>query len=306
MGTDPIFRNRKWGLSPFFGPHFSSSFLSLFFLLLAGCAEIPSQPLGAVRFGLMGDTPYFDQEVARLDLLIDDMNAHELAFVAHIGDIISGRGPCTDEWFDARKRQFDRIRHPFILLPGDNDWTDCHRSGFDPMERLGYWRKLFCFQEKIRLERQSGPYCEHVRWESSGYLFVALNVQGSNDNLGRTPAMDAEHAERSRAVLAWVDDSEKRFREKKLAGMVLLMQANPFLAPRAGASGYTGILNKLRALGAAYPGKIVLVNGDTHTYRDDEPLPGLRRIEVFGSPSVRWLQGAVVSGALRVSPAASR
>src|SRR2546426_6853387 len=49
-------------------------------------------------------------------------------------------GPCTDAWFEARKRQFARLEHPFILLPGDNDWTDCHRTGFDPMERLAEWR----------------------------------------------------------------------------------------------------------------------------------------------------------------------
>jgi len=34
----------------------------------------------------------------------------------------------------------------------------------------------------------------------------------------------------------------------------------------------------------------VLVHGDLHTYRDDRPLPGLRRIEVWGSPIVSWLR----------------
>ncbi len=254
----------------------------------------------------MGDTPYFQNEVQRLDLLIDDMNARELAFVAHVGDITSGQGPCTDAWFEARKRQFARLRHPFVLLPGDNDWTDCHRSGFEPLERLEKWRSLFCFPKNLKMERQSGAYCEHVRWEASGYLFVALNVQGSNDNLGRTPAMDREHAGRTRAVLAWLDDSETQLRSRKLDAMVLLMQANPFLPPRSGPSGYTAVLAKLRALGASHPEKIVLVHGDTHAYRDDYPLPGLRRIEVFGSPFVSWLEGAVVSGALRVAPAGRR
>ena len=32
------------------------------------------------------------------------------------------------------------------------------------------------------------------------------------------------------------------------------------------------------------PGRLVLIHGDTHLYRDDEPLPGVRRIEVWGSP----------------------
>ena len=264
-------------------------------------------PAGAVAFGLMGDTPYGTSEVERLDHLIDDMNAVPLAFVAHVGDITGGRGPCTDEWFEARKQQFARLRHPFILLPGDNDWTDCHRSGFDPMERLEHWRKLFCKPVvSFPLEEQKGPYCEHVRWESGGYLFVALNVQGSNNNLGRTAAMDAEYAERMRAVLAWIDASEQAFRERKLQGLVLLMQADPFVTVRGKPSGFTTLLEKLRALGAAHPGKIVLVNGDTHTYRNDEPIPGVHRIEVWGSPFVSWLRGAIVGGRLDATPAEGR
>ena len=251
----------------------------------------------------MGDAPYSEGEVHRVDALIDDLNAQKLAFVVHIGDITAGRGPCTDEWFEARKRQLARIRAPFVLLPGDNDWTDCYRSGFEPTERLAKWRELFCFSDQLpfNLERQEGEYCEHVRWEFQGLLFVALNVQGSNNNLGRNKAMDAEYAARMREVLAWVDDSEGVFRRKNLKGMILLMQANPFLTPRPGASGYESILERLRKLGAAYPGRMVLVNGDTHTYRDDEPLSGLRRIEVYGSPFVGWLR-ASLQPELRVEP----
>ena len=265
-------------------------------------------PAGAVAFGLMGDTPYDVAEVGRLDKLIDDMNAVPLAFVAHVGDITGGRGPCTDEWFAARKAQFARLRHPLVLLPGDNDWTDCHRTGFDPMERLEHWRLLFCLplDENLRMERQKGPYCEHVRWQAGGWLFVALNVQGSNNNLGRTAAMDAEYAQRMRAVIAWIDDSQRAFVGRKLRGMVLLMQADPFVTRSHGPNGFSGILEKMKTLGATHPGQIVLVNGDTHTYRNDEPIPGVHRIEVWGSPFVSWLRGAIVDGRLDAAPAEGR
>src|SRR5205814_2464886 len=81
LGTDPIFlraarSNGKWGLS---------LFLPLLFLLLAGCAQTQPLPPGAVTFALMGDTPYGEGEARRLDLLIDDLNAAELAFVVHVG-----------------------------------------------------------------------------------------------------------------------------------------------------------------------------------------------------------------------------
>jgi hypothetical protein len=247
----------------------------------------------------MGDTPYSEREVPRLDSLIDDLNAQKLAFVAHVGDITSGQGPCTDDWFEARKKQFARIRHPFILLPGDNDWTDCHRTGFDPMERLAKWRSLFCNPSvSFPLEKQEGEYCEHVRWEHEGLLFVALNVQGSNNNLGRTAAMDAEHERRMSAVFEWLDESIALAESRGAARVVVLMQADPF--GRRSPDGFA----RLRAVLATHAdwlkGKLVLVHGDGHVYKDDEALPGLRRIEVFGSPFVNWLRGSIAADKLRV------
>jgi hypothetical protein len=271
--------------------------------LLAACSAAPPAS-GQLNFGLMGDTPYSEGEVKRLERLIDELNAEPLAFVVHIGDITSGQGPCSDTWFAARKNQFARIRHPFVLLPGDNDWTDCHRSGMDPMERLAHWRQLFCARGgPLRLEVQRGAYCEHVRWQVGGVLFVALNVQGSNNNLGRTAAMDQEYAARMKAVFAWIDDSERAFQQRKLQRLVLLMQANPFRGPRSGPNGFASLLERVPRLVAAHPGQVILVNGDSHTYRDDEPLPGLRRIEPWGSPLVSWLRGTLVQGDIRVQVA---
>ena len=276
--------------------------LSFFLIILAGCAT-PPPAASEIRFALMGDTPYSDGEVTRLDHLIDDLNGEPLAFVVHIGDITSGQGPCTDEWFAARKAQFARIKPSFVLLPGDNDWTDCHRSGMDPVERLAHWRTLFC-ATTLRVEVQHGAYCEHMRWQAGGILFVTLNVQGSNNNLGRTSGMDAEYAERMKAVLAWIDDSERALQSRKLSKIVLLMQANPFNTPRKGPNGFESLLKRVDALVAANPGQVILVNGDSHTYRVDEPRPGLRRIEPWGSPIVSWLRATISGGDLSVSVAA--
>jgi hypothetical protein len=74
---------------------------------------------------------------------------------------------------------------------------------------------------------------------------------------------------------------------------VVLMHANPFLARRIGADGYETVRDRLRRLGAAMPGKVLLVHGDTHQYRDDEPLPGLRRVEVYGWPHIRWAKARI-------------
>jgi len=64
--------------------------------------------------------------------------------------------------------------------------------------------------------------------------------------------------------------------------------------------GYTRLRAVLATHAAWFAGRLVVVHGDTHVYRDDEPLPGMRRIEVWGSPFVAWLRASVAAGKLRV------
>jgi hypothetical protein len=215
--------------------------------------------------------------------VIEAMNARPLAFVVHVGDIGSSRNACNDEWLRARQAQFGRIRHPFVLLPGDNEWTDCS----DQLGRLAAWRRFFCFP-KFDVEVQPGDYCEHMRWQAGGFVFVTLNVQGSNNNVRHAE----EHGPRMAAVYAWLDEAARMAEGKR--GLVVLMQANPFnVLPR---DGYAGLRERLAALGRRMPGRVILVHGDTHLFHDDEPFPGVRRIEVWGSPFVRWLEAAIGGG----------
>lgn len=300
--------------------------------LVAGCATpLPYTNTEDVTFALMGDTPYNEAEIRALDALIDDMNAQDLAFVVHVGDITSGRGPCTDAWFEARQRQYQRLRHPLILLPGDNDWLDCHRGGFDPLERLDKMRRLFhsgdesIGQRTIRLERQSSnprfaEYREHVRWIAGNVVFVGLNVQGSNNNLGRTPAMDEEHRRRMVAVLAWLDESMALAARPRFAGAVIMVQANPDFEVRyrrrqGVGDGFEAFREALRAHALRFGKPILFVHGDTHLYEQDQPLNdrltgkpivNFVRVAVPGSPQVRWLKAGISrerSGAFAVTPA---
>jgi hypothetical protein len=255
--------------------------LSLFFAFLAGCAPLAPAPEGALVFGVLGDTPYSASEAERLDGVIAEMNAEKLAFVVHVGDIGSSAQACSDDWLLRRKEQFARIRHPFLLLPGDNEWSNCR----DPLGRLAQWRAHFCYSETIfHLVRQPGEHCEHLRWEAGGWVFVALNVPGPDNNVGHP-----EHAPRMEAVLSWLDEAAALAESRK--GLVALMQANPyFILPRRG---FDELSERLEQLGKARPGKILLIHGDTHIARDDEPLPGVRRVEVWGSPFVAWTRLAL-------------
>jgi predicted phosphodiesterase len=290
-------------------------------LWLASCATPQAAPLlpaakSGFTFALVGDTPYSAVEASALDGIIREMNGEELGFVIHVGDITAGNGPCTDDWFEARKRQFDGIRHPFIIVPGDNDWVDCYRSGFDPIERLKKFRALFesgdasLGGQTIPLERQSGRYSEyreHMRWVAADVLFVGLNVQGSNNNLGRTPAMDAEYGRRMAAVFAWLDDSVALAQRRRLAGMVIFTQADPdfegkFKRRPGTPDGFAEFRKALLAAALKFGKPILFVNGDTHLFRLDHPLrdpasgrplENFTRVIVFGSPFTRWVRAGI-------------
>ena len=247
--------------------------------MLTGCGPLTPLPPGELAFGVLGDAPYTELEVERLDRLIDEINAQPLEFVVHVGDVGSSANACSDAWLLERKKQFARIRHRFVLLPGDNEWSNCK----DPRSRLQRWREIFC--------ETPGEFCEHRRWEAGGWVFVTLNVPGHDNNVRH-----AEHGPRMHAALSWLDDAAAA--AEKRAGLVVLMQANPFLTfPR---DGFASLRQSLEKLAAQSPGRVVLIHGDTHLYRQDEPLPGLRRIEVWGSPIVSWIRASASPGALRI------
>jgi hypothetical protein len=243
---------------------------------------------------VLGDTPYSQAEVRKLDALIERINQDQLAFVVHVGDIGSSARDqgCSDAWLEARKRQFAKIRHPFVLLPGDNEWSDCVHHAMDPQARLEKWRRLFCTPAPgLALERQPG-LCENVRWQASNQMFIGLNVPGR----GKNPAPDSHMT----AVFEWLDESLAIAESKRAQRIFVFLHADPYFERAAPNDGYARLRQVLSTHAAYFDGRLVLVHGDTHTYRDDQPLPGLRRLEMWGGPLVSWLRVSASESALRV------
>jgi len=262
---------------------------------LSGCAQRADPRKASVAFGVLGDTPYSAREVEALDGLIDAMNARPLAFVVHVGDLgTSARTQgCSDGWLDARQRQFAQLAHPFILLPGDNEWTDCAKHGLEPEARLAQWRKRFCRQPAgLALERQPG-HCENVRWRLHGMSFVGLNVPG-----GSAPELaDARMA----ATLDWLDESLAAAEAAQATRIFLFIHADPRFERVGTDDAYAPLRAVLRTHAQWFGDRLILVHGDTHQYLRDEAAPGLARIEVWGSPIVAWLEVDAARNDLRVA-----
>lgn len=279
-------------------------------IFLGGCAT----QSGRFEFGVIGDAPYVLEEEAKVAAAIAEMNRSDLAFVVHVGDIqadprVPYRGgvpTCTDASLERRKELFDASRHPFILTPGDNDWTDCHLVKdrvVDPLERLARLRAVFfpsadsLGQRKMTLAMQAtepryGKYVENRMWRHAGVLFVTVHIVGSNNNRGRTPEMDAEYAERNAANLTWLGRAFELARMEQALAVVVLTQANPQfettwsatqvrlylpglpvdLPKQPRVTGFDDFLAALERQVPALARPVLLIHGDTHVFRVDKPL----------------------------------
>jgi hypothetical protein len=279
-------------------------------LALGLAASGPARAAETFAFGLWGDMPYAKAgDAPRMQALIDDINAADIAFSIYDGDIKDGSSKCTDDQYTAAAAMFDALRKPVVYVPGDNEWTDCHRlnnGGYDNLERLAHIRRtMFATgesfgQTKLELTMQGQPggkFAENTRFVHGGIIFVGLNIPGSNNNRvhddkectnksARTPAQcaadNAEYAERDAANIAWMDEAFRRAKADKAPGVVLVFQGDPgFDLPEtedineralAGSDGYTKFLDALVTQARAYPGQILLVHGDTHFFKVDKPL----------------------------------
>jgi hypothetical protein len=128
-------------------------------------------------------------------------------------------------------------------------------------------------------------FVENVWWEKSGILFVTLNIPGGsnngNDPWYGAPAMSPEQqnevAVRTAATLHWIDAAYNRAMTKGYSAMVILTQADMWDIDEAktGAahlSGYKPYLDKIADGTKAYGMPVLMVMGDSHTYRSDNPL----------------------------------
>jgi hypothetical protein len=261
-------------------------------------------------FGALGDIPYSQDEEARFPNLIEEMNREELTFVVHVGDFKSAVAICTDELYLERRSWFESSRHPFIYVPGDNEWADCRRppftAGRDPFERLDKLRELFFADDtslgrsRIKVLRQSPSaesrrYPEHSRWEHRGVLFLTLNAPGSNNY----PQAREEFAARSAAVGRWLTESFATARARGLRAVVVFMHGDPWNSRGQPRRGFARIIKTLAMETRGFSGEVLLVNGDTHRYRVDRPLrdpatgaplPNFLRVVVYGSPWMSWVR----------------
>ncbi len=279
-------------------------------------------PLAAVAaekpfsFVAIGDMPYrMPADGVKFGRLIESINTAKPAFTIHVGDIKNGGSPCTERTFHLVGEYFGSFDGALVYTPGDNEWTDCHRTDGDPVTKLAIIRRMFFSAARslgrtpLKLIRQAETarpdgLPENATWRFGGIRFGTLHVVGSNNNLGRTAAADEEYEARSSANAGWLRQIFAMARSENASGVVLAIHANPgFRRPAKKRTGFNRFLDGLvrEVMGFAKP--VLLIHGDTHRFRFDQPLfsdPGRRkridhffRLEVMGEAEIHGVTVSV-------------
>ncbi len=312
-----------------------------------------------LTMAVYGDWPYSVPLLNAAPLLINSVNSDpHVRLVLHIGDIhagstgtndiSAGANVCTGagltptpaaanpEWNIGVFNLFEQFKDPLVYTPGDNEWTDCHKtkegSSGAPLKELAAVRSLF-FPEpgytlggrKMRVLTQAESYdpshstdqkfVENVMWEESQVVFVTLNVPGSNnDGLKWTaPFTDEaarvqEVAERTGANMRWLDRAFAQALADDAKAVLIGLQADMWdpaqdktINPGGdGLDGYTEFVNQLAKLAIHFDRPVLLIHGDSHLYFSDKPLadPNSAAGKIHKTPAVPNLTRISLQGSV--------
>ena len=180
-------------------------------------------------------------------------------------------------------------------------------AGGDPVDNLALVRSIFFAapgkalgggsmtvhtqaQEFDQANPSDKQYAENVWWEKSRVMFVTLNLPGGSnidtDPWYGAPSMNAkqaqEVADRTAADLRWLDTAFKRANDASDSAVVIMLQADMWDLDGKTASHiaqYKQFIDRIAANTKTFGKPVLLINGDSHVYRSDNPLKA-------GSPCV--------------------
>ena len=219
-----------------------------------------------------GDSPYGTSPTDRSETdqtpaFIASINADpKVDLVLHVGDIHSGSQFCTASYDQEIFDLWTAFKNPLIYTPGDNEWTDCHKTkegghvlvggnpvdfaNGDPLANLDLVRSIFFASpgyalggrhkrvfSQAEVFNEGSPtdvnYVENVMWDQSKVLFMTLNIPGGSNNdadpwFGApiTQAQQAEMAQRTQADLHWLDLAFAQAEHDGVEAIVISSQAD--------------------------------------------------------------------------------
>ncbi|MGH9141739.1 MAG: metallophosphoesterase [Vicinamibacterales bacterium] len=202
--------------------------------------------------------------------------------------------PGDNEWADCHKSgQGGNVQYP----PASGNYVD-YANG-DPVANLGLIRQLFFANPgdvlggghmRVLSQAQAfdashpsdAEYVENVMWEQSGVLFVSVNIPGGSNNdadpwygAAETGEQAQERTQRTAADLRWLDAAFAQATTDHVGAVTILTQADMWDLDHKAAShivGYEPFIGNIATNTAEFGKPVLLMNGDSHTFRSDDPL----------------------------------
>lgn len=301
-----------------------------------------------ITIAVFGDWPYNTLLLDQSSRLIDSVNADRgVSLVMHVGDIHSGGMPCTSAgilppiatsdpgWNQQVYYRFQQFASPLVYTPGDNEWSDCHKSkeksSGAPLQELAAVRSLFFARAGHTLGRTDKPvfsqaqyfdpgypddaaFVENVLWMDGKVVFATIDMPGGSNNdtvpwsapFADPDAQAAEVAARTAADIRWLQGTFELAQSQHARAVVIGLQADLWdpeqtAAGGAGLDQYAPFVQALADASIAFGGPVLLLNGDSHVYEQDHPLadPAGTTGQIYATQPVPNLTRITVQGSTK-------
>jgi hypothetical protein len=128
-------------------------------------------------------------------------------------------------------------------------------------------------------------YAENVWFEKSGVMFVTLNIPGGSNNgtdpwygaPTMSPVQKQAVTNFTGAAMRWLDTAFAKAKTNGDTAVVIMEQADMWdldglTMANQHLTEYKQYIDKIASLTSAYAKPVLLINGDSHVYRSDNPL----------------------------------
>jgi hypothetical protein len=177
-------------------------------------------------------------------------------------------------------KNLDLIRSIFFAVPGHTLGADMEVLSQSQVSKNDNKIEPYEKQDEVNSDAK---FVENVIWEKADTLFVTVNIPGGSnngaDNWYGTPTMTndqaQEIAERTKAALNWIDNAFKQAEHEHSKAVVIQVQADMWDLDGnvpSHIANYKPYIDSIASHTTAFNKPVLLLNGDSHVYRSDNPL----------------------------------
>ena len=160
-----------------------------------------------LKVAVVGDTPYKITEWKHFKRNIKNINAKEIDFLVHVGDIKRGYMPCYKHRYKRIKKYLEKSPVPYLIIPGDNEYNDCYCT--KPHKALIIWRKNLITSQNSLSEIRSDSLPENFYFLKDSILFIGIN------NVGGKVHDTLEWKSRTQFNIKWIKNANAKYLESK-------------------------------------------------------------------------------------------